>query len=93
MTNREPSGQTARLLKIESHPSQPGRVIVTAGAETFCRAFSPGFSANQELILKPGQQVTFTVAGNVYAAKTVGHTVDGERLALHAMRGEPALVA
>ena len=93
MFNREPSGQTVRLLRIERHPQWPAHVNVTAGAETFCRAFEPGFSGNRELILKPGQQVTFTVARNVFAGKTVGHAVDGAWLAYYAMRGEPALAA
>ena len=93
MRNREPSGQTARLLKRENHPRYPAHVVITAGAETFCRAFEPGFSGNRELILKPGQQVTSTVARDIFANKQVGHVVDGAWLAYYAMRGEPVLEA
>ncbi len=68
-------------------------VVVTAGAETFCQAREGGFSGSKELILRPGQEVTFTVAHDVFAGESVGQIVDGAWLAYYAMRGVPALAA
>ena len=93
MSNNQPSGQTARLLRMERHPQWPNHAIVTAAAETFCQASETGFSDRHELILVPDQQVTFTVARDVFARKKVGEVVDGAFLAYYAMRGEPVLVA
>lgn len=94
MSNNQSSGQMARLLRKDNHPRWPGHVVVTAGAETFCQASERGFSCKgRELILSPGQLVTFTVARDVFASKQVGSVVDGAFLAYYAMRGEPVLAA
>jgi hypothetical protein len=69
-------------------------VVITAEAVTECSAHEQGFSGSLQILLQPGQKVTFEVAHDVTFLETSRpNHVDGAHLAYYAMRGRPEIAA
>ncbi len=82
----KPSGQVVRVLGVENHPTQPGHVNITVGAETFVYAERPCFSGVPKFILELGKQATATIARDIFPNLKAGETLDGALFGSYAVK-------